>query len=156
MITHRELDGRWAECVQPDTCGLLFHFPGQTPDELAQMPEGIFSDLANIIDPPHETDHMLEIEVWVEYQDGRGSEPHRDYDLPALLELRTGTRYWYQYGKYHREGDKPAIIESNGSLYWYRHGIRHRDNGPATHRADGWDEYWTDGVQMKLEPWRSF
>ena len=46
----------------------------------------------------------------------------------------SGNLRWYQHGKYHREGDKPAVIYSNGIQMWYKNGRQHRDHdGPAVY-----------------------
>ena len=36
-----------------------------------------------------------------------------------------GTQYWYQYGKLHRNNDKPAIIDANGTKYWHKHNCQY-------------------------------
>ena len=32
------------------------------------------------------------------------------------------TQWWYRDGNLHRDGNKPAVIWSNGTQYWYRDG----------------------------------
>ena len=49
----------------------------------------------------------------------------------------------------HREGDKPAVIWSEGTLEWYKNGILHRTNRPAIVRPDGSEEYWINGNRVK-------
>jgi hypothetical protein len=44
---------------------------------------------------------------------------HRDGDKPAVI-FSDGSRWWYKEGKLHR--DKPACIDRNGSKYWYKDG----------------------------------
>lgn len=46
---------------------------------------------------------------------------HRDGDLPAV-EWDDGGKEWYQNGKIHREKDDPAIIRSNGDKEWWVNG----------------------------------
>jgi hypothetical protein len=58
---------------------------------------------------------------------------HRDGDLPAVIN-KNGTMIFYQHGKFHRDGDKPAAVEIFGQikeLSWWKDGQVHRDNGPA-------------------------
>src|ERR1700761_7402124 len=41
-------------------------------------------------------------------------------------------------GRFHRDGDQPAIVRANGDRYWYWHGQQHRDGDqPAVVRANG-------------------
>ena len=49
---------------------------------------------------------------------------HRDGDLPAI-EFNNGTKYWYKNDKYHRDGDLPAIEYANGYKLWYKNGIKY-------------------------------
>ena len=46
------------------------------------------------------------------------------------------TESWYKDGEYHRDGNLPAVVLSNGDtkVYeaWYKNGKLHRDVGPAT------------------------
>lgn len=58
-----------------------------------------------------------------------GNRLHRDYDLPAAIR-KDGSKFYYQYGKLHRENG-PAIIYPWGDEYWYYRGRLHRKNGPA-------------------------
>jgi len=51
---------------------------------------------------------------------------HRDGDLPAII-LDTGELNWYQHGVAHRDGDKPAKMCASGSQSWYKGGKIHRD-----------------------------
>jgi len=54
-----------------------------------------------------------------------------------------GTMYWFnKYGEYHSNGDRPAIIYSDGEKRWYKNGQIHRDSDkPAIIYSDG-DKYW--------------
>jgi hypothetical protein len=80
--------------------------------------------------------------VWV---DANGKY-HRDGDLPAVM-LDDGNLYWYQHGLYHREGDKPAVVYSTGAQFWYKNGGLHRDGDkPAQVWPDG-AQKWYDGAQ---------
>jgi antitoxin component YwqK of YwqJK toxin-antitoxin module len=55
---------------------------------------------------------------------------HRDGDLPAI-ENSDGTKKWYKNGLRHRDGNLPAIEYSNSTKEYYKHGRLHCDNGPA-------------------------
>jgi hypothetical protein len=85
---------------------------------------------------------------------------HR-YDGPTVI-WANGCIDWYFNGKLHREGDEPAVIDSDGTQYWIKHGLQHRDGGPAkiqtngyqawaqygeTHREDGPAIIWDDGKE---------
>lgn len=48
-------------------------------------------------------------------------------------------------GKIHHPS-APAYITSTGTKEWYRHGARHREDGPAIEGADGWIEWWLQGI----------
>jgi hypothetical protein len=63
---------------------------------------------------------------------------HRDGDKPAVIDPN-GSLMWYHRGELHRECDKPALIDCNRSggglcISWYRWGNLHRDGGPAVIR----------------------
>ena len=65
------------------------------------------------------------------YYDPTWTYLHRENDLPAI-EYANGDLVWYQYGEYHREGDKPARISDNGQdQEWWFEGKLHRLTGPA-------------------------
>jgi len=62
---------------------------------------------------------------------------HRENDKPAI-EDSNGTKEWYKNGKLHRENDKPAIEDSSGTKYWYKEGKLHRENDlPAFEHSSG-------------------
>ena len=66
--------------------------------------------------------------------------------------LGDGTEYWYNSeGKLHREGDKPAIIESDGYKSYCINGKHHRENGPAVIHPNGNVEYWLNGEELTKE-----
>ena len=46
---------------------------------------------------------------------------HREGDLPAI-EQDNGTKEWYVNGKKHRDNDLPAVITSIGKKTWYING----------------------------------
>jgi hypothetical protein len=56
-----------------------------------------------------------------------------------------GSLLWLQNDVYHRDGDKPAYISSNGTLIWYTNGLPHRLAGPAVIYPDKKKEYWING-----------
>ena len=69
---------------------------------------------------------------------------------PAFI--RKNELYLYlRNGKFHRDGDSPAI-ESYDDSYkvYYKNGIKHRENGPAV-IVKGSQEFWLNGVQIKSE-----
>jgi hypothetical protein len=48
---------------------------------------------------------------------------HRNGDLPAAI-YKSGALLWFQYGKRHRDGGKPAVIGDNSrNLEWWENGI---------------------------------
>ena len=58
-----------------------------------------------------------------------------------------GTKYYYKNGKYHRDGDKPAVIYSDGTKIYYKNGELHRDGDkPASIDRYGSKSYWKNGV----------
>lgn len=77
---------------------------------------------------------------------------HRDDDLPAEVYIvhncntiinscdATVKEVWYQHGKKHRDGDKPALISNFDRVeekIWYKDDIIHRDNNqPAYYLKD--------------------
>ena len=64
-------------------------------------------------------------------------------------------RVWTKDGEIHRDGDKPAMVYTNGSKHWYKHGKLHRDGDkPAiVHDKDFPEdnEYWKNGKQYTPE-----
>jgi hypothetical protein len=78
-----------------------------------------------------------------------GGKWHREGDKPAIVYV-SGTQFWCKNGKIHRDGDKPAIIYADGSKAWWKNDKRHRDGGkPAIIYADGTKEWWVNGKQIK-------
>jgi len=76
---------------------------------------------------------------------------HRDGDEPAVIESN-GTKWYYKNGKRHRDGDKPAVIGSSGYKAYYKNGVLHRDGDePAVIKSDGSLEYWKNGVRYTKE-----
>jgi hypothetical protein len=75
---------------------------------------------------------------------------HRDGDKPAVI-YRNGTLVWCKNSVYHRDGDKPAWIGADGVLEWWKNGIQHRTTGPAIIRANKKREYWINGVNITKE-----
>lgn len=52
-------------------------------------------------------------------------------DLPAIVyapdkynRRRSRTQLWYQHGRLHRDGGKPAVIRGSGEQEWWMHGKR--------------------------------
>ena len=40
-----------------------------------------------------------------------------------------GNKFWFQNGKFHRDGDLPAIEWASGDKEWYKNGeLHHNDN----------------------------
>jgi len=74
---------------------------------------------------------------------------HRDGDLPAII-YTDGTKAWWKNGQLHREGDLPAVIYCNSTKLWYKDGLLHRDGElPAAIHPDGKKEYWVNGERIK-------
>ena len=50
-----------------------------------------------------------------------------------------GVKYWCdEAGALHRDGDRPAVEQPNGTKEWFRHGTRHRENDqPGLITQDG-------------------
>ena len=69
---------------------------------------------------------------------------HSYDDEPAVIYWNT--KSWYKNGFRHRDDDKPAVINSDGSKAWWVNGERHRDNDkPAIIYFDGTKEWWVNG-----------
>lgn len=78
-------------------------------------------------------------------------------DAPAVI-YPNGTRLWYIENPkrgammqpsaiLHRDGDKPAVIESDGSEFYYRMGKLDRDHDlPAVILADGTRKWYKNGT----------
>ena len=67
---------------------------------------------------------------------------HRDGDKPAII-AANDTQVWYQHGKRHRDGDKPAYITAGGTKEWWQHNKQHRDGDkPAVIGANGTLSWW--------------
>ena len=70
-------------------------------------------------------------------------------DGPALIRP-DGYEAWYQYGQFHREGDRPAMTLPNGEKRWYYDGELHRKSGPAVVKPDGEEVYYVNGVPQSV------
>lgn len=54
--------------------------------------------------------------------------------------------HYDENGKYHREGDLPAMHHTNGHQKYYYHGVLHRGHfTPAVVKSNGILEYWVYG-----------
>ena len=71
--------------------------------------------------------------------------------MPSTMGIENGAQVWRNIaGKLHRDGDKPAVVYSNGTQEWWVNGQRHRDNGlPAIVRADGHQEWWVNDLRHR-------
>jgi len=49
---------------------------------------------------------------------------HRDNDKPAVINY-DGSKEWFKNGRRHRDNDQPAIIWSNGLKRFYKRGIQY-------------------------------
>ncbi len=70
-------------------------------------------------------------------------------DGPALVRP-DGYEAWYQYGEFHREGDKPAMTLPDGEKRWYYDGKLHRKNGPAVIKPNGEHIHYVNGVAQSV------
>ena len=78
--------------------------------------------------------------IWCKYD-----KIHRDGDLPAVID--SDYQSWFKEGIAHRDGDMPAIVYADGSQEWYKEGKNHRDGDlPAVVYADGSQEWCKDDV----------
>ena len=74
---------------------------------------------------------------------------HRNNDEPALT--CSHVQCWCENGEWHRDGDLPALVYSNGTKKWYQHGKLHRvNNKPAAIFHDGRKQWWKNGVRIKM------
>ena len=62
-----------------------------------------------------------------------------------------GTQMWFNSeGKYHRDGDLPAVISPDRFYTWYQNDKIHRDNDlPANIWTDGYCEWYKNGKFIK-------
>lgn len=44
-------------------------------------------------------------------------------DRPAVVSTTFGSMYWYEKGRCHRDGDRPAVMLANGTREWWRNGV---------------------------------
>jgi hypothetical protein len=56
-------------------------------------------------------------------------------------------------GKLHSFNDEPAIVYDSGSMYWYQHGKRHRETNAAFIYHNGYKEYYFNGIIYPFEYW---
>ena len=83
---------------------------------------------------------------------------HSFDDQPAVT-FNNGSVMYYFDDKFHRDGDKPAIIyfHSNGKIHqYYKNGKHHRENGPAIIRYNLQNkiisiEYYLDDKRHKID-----
>lgn len=57
-------------------------------------------------------------------------------------------------GKFHNDGDEPAIVYFNGNKFWYKHGDLHRENGPAQIIGSEQSWYRNDSLHREDGPAR--
>ena len=102
-------------------------------------------------------------ELMAQYRDGTHTEKdidgnlfwmqnglvHRDSDKPARID-RDGSLWWENVLP-HRDDDKPAWISKSGELGWFQNGQRHRLHGPARIYPDGRLEWWINGENITQE-----
>jgi hypothetical protein len=63
-----------------------------------------------------------------------------------VIIFEDGSEFWRnKEDQFHRDGDKPAIIHSDGAQFWYKNGKLHRDNGPAVIYANGTLRWYFNG-----------
>ena len=75
---------------------------------------------------------------------------HRDGDLPAIINSN-GDKFWYKNGVIYRDNDLPAIEWADGEKWWYKNGHLHRDNNlPSIIKYSGVKEWWIDGNFIKV------
>jgi len=101
----------------------------------------------------------------------------RENDLPAITQKNGKIRLWYlngergranglptyendlsgfttwldKDGRFHRDGDEPAVVKKDGTFEWYKHGKHHREGDkPAVIRPDRL-EWWIDGKRIRVE-----
>ena len=88
------------------------------------------------------------------YWENKNGEWHRDGDKPAILDA-LGYLAWLQNGKLHRDGDNPAKIWPDGTLEWWQNDKRHRFRGPAIIRADGRLEWviYDENITQEVNEW---
>lgn len=71
-------------------------------------------------------------------------------DLPDS-ESSSGVKHWRKAGRLHREGGRPATVNSEGfGTQWCVDGNAHRTDGPAS-VSKGWSAYWLDGLMVDRE-----
>lgn len=80
-------------------------------------------------------------------------ETHRDGDKPAIIRSN-GSKEWWVDGVPHRDNNQPAVVCYDGTELWFVKGKRHRENiQPAVIYPDGTKEWWVNGkCYMKQQP----
>jgi len=64
-----------------------------------------------------------------------------------------GSKIWLDSdGLYHRENDKPAIIDVDGTMMWYTHGKLHRDHAMPAIVSSTLCAWFIDNVQIRKNP----
>ena len=64
-----------------------------------------------------------------------------------------GTKHWRSTdsGRYHREGDEPAIEYLSGSKEWWINGKWHREDGPAFEYVSGYKAWLINGKYHRID-----
>lgn len=75
------------------------------------------------------------------YWKNKNREWHRDLDKPTVIDADGGLE-WCQNGLRHRSRDLPAYIGRDGALQWYQHNQCHRFGGPAVIYPNDKLEFW--------------
>lgn len=81
------------------------------------------------------------------------------YDFPdgsyVIIYSDNGIQWFDSDGKYHRDGNMPACINTDGYIEYRKHDKIHRECGPACIWPDGSIEYWLDGKYYTKEEYQA-
>lgn len=84
------------------------------------------------------------------YWKNKNREWHRDLDKPTVIDADGGLE-WCQNGLRHRDDDKPAFIGADGTLEWWQNGLQHRFSGPAVIWANNHLDWYINDENITCE-----
>jgi hypothetical protein len=113
-------------------------------EELDKSGEYIYNKIC-LHHNPHSIDDLPIINCHAHQEWYKEGKYHRDGDLPAVI-YAGRSQEWWKKGKLHRDGDLPARIYAGGAKHWYKEGRIHRDGDlPAVIDQGGHQHWYKEG-----------
>ena len=94
----------------------------------------------------------IEVENLEKYRDKNDEIRHKISDGSHVLIWESNAIIWYDSDdKWHRDGDMPAFITTDGHMVYYKHDKLHREYGPASLNYVEGEEYYLDNIEYSYD-----